>query len=73
MVDFSYIDLTIGNVYSLVADVLGDSPYWGMSYGSRLAGGLALRRFNGNDVLVSSNDMHINMKGAIRITHIGTV
>ena len=68
LVDFSYIDLTIGNTYSLVVDVLGDSPYWGLSYGGALAGGVALRRFNGNDVLVGRDDMHIRVTGVTAST-----
>ena len=43
-VDFSAIDLVIGNVYSLVASVVGDSPYWGLRYNSNnpYAGGSAV-------------------------------
>jgi len=31
MVDFSSVELIVGNLYSLTASILGDSPYWGIN------------------------------------------
>jgi len=35
LADFSDIDLVIGDLYSLVVDVIGESPFWGLSRASR--------------------------------------
>jgi len=63
MVDFSFIDLTIGGLYTLMVEVVGDSAYWGLHTGTALAGGVEFRTFNGTTSKKSSEDLHINVTG----------
>lgn len=43
LVDFSSVALTVGNQYTLVASILGDSPYWAVNTSSTpYAGGTAV-------------------------------
>ncbi|MCP4994335.1 MAG: PEP-CTERM sorting domain-containing protein [Gammaproteobacteria bacterium] len=43
LVDFSSVSLTIGDTYSLVALIVGDSPYWGVDSTSDPAAGSGIR------------------------------
>jgi hypothetical protein len=47
MMDFSSVSLVVGNVYSLTASILGDSPHWGIqNTNTNYAGGTAIRHGN---------------------------
>jgi hypothetical protein len=58
MIDFTSVTLTIGNIYTLLADVVGSSAYWGMRDGSSYDGGTAYR-----SGIAASGDMRFNVTG----------
>lgn len=61
VVDFSAINLIIGNVYSLVASVIGGSKYWGVqSFNNDVYSG-GTRIFNGT---ATSGDLWLLVTGA---------
>ena len=44
--DFSSVTLIVGNTYSLLASVVGDSPYWGVSKTNDSLAGVGIRAGN---------------------------